>query len=130
MPPRKRRQRGYIEQLPSGNYRAVAYAGVDLLTRRPRYHRETVKTYDDAKKALVKLQSEIDEDRAPKSDITVRQAIDQWLDLAKLEDTTRERYQDLIRLYILLGRRPTGECRLVPLLRLGPREQPRVVLTT
>src|SRR3954453_19005921 len=67
MPPRKRRQRGYIEQLPSGNYRAVAYAGVDLLTRRPRYHRKTVKTYDDAKKALVKLQSEIDEDRAPSS---------------------------------------------------------------
>ena len=80
MPPRKRRQRGYVEQLPSGNYRAVVYAGVDLLTRRPRYHRTTVKTYDDAKKALVKLQSEIDEDRAPKSDMTVRQAIDQWLD--------------------------------------------------
>jgi integrase len=74
MPPRKRRQRGHIEQLPSGNYRAVAYAGVDLLTRRPRYHRKTVKTYDDAKKALIKLQSEIDEDRAPKSDVTVRQA--------------------------------------------------------
>ena len=29
----------------------MAYAGVDLLTRRPRYHRKTVKTYDDAKKA-------------------------------------------------------------------------------
>jgi len=67
----------------------VAYAGVDLLTGRPRYHRETVKTYDDAKKALVRLQSEIAE------------AIDQWLDVAKLEDTTRERYQDLIRLFIL-----------------------------
>jgi integrase len=101
MPPRKRRQRGYIEQLPSGNYRAVAYAGVDLLTRRPRYQRKTVKTYDDAKKALVRLQNEIDEDKAPKSNITVRQAIEQWLEVAKLEDTTRERYQDLIRLYVL-----------------------------
>ena len=71
MPPRKRRQRGYIEQLPSGNYRAVTYAGIDLLTRRPRYIRETVKTYDAAKKALVKLQHQVDEDRHPKSDITV-----------------------------------------------------------
>src|SRR4051794_8633263 len=101
MPPRKRRQRGYIEQLPSGNHRAVAYAGVDLLTRRPRYLRKTVKTFDEAKKALVKLQSEIDEDKAPKSNITVRQAIEQWLEVAALEDTTRERYQDLIRLYVL-----------------------------
>jgi hypothetical protein len=81
----ERRQRGYIEQLPSGNHRAVASAGFDLLTLWPRYHRETVKTYDDAKKAPVTLQSEIDEDRAPKSDITVRQAIDQWLDVAKLK---------------------------------------------
>jgi hypothetical protein len=36
----------------------------------------------------------------PKSAITVGQAIAQWLEVAKLEDTTRERYEDLIRLYI------------------------------
>ena len=101
MPPRKRRQRGYIEQLPSGNYRAVAYAGTDLLTRRPRYLRQTVASYDDARKVLVRLQSQIDEDRQPKSNITVRQAIEQWLDVAVLEDTTRERYEDLIRLYVM-----------------------------
>jgi hypothetical protein len=101
MPPQKRRQRGYIEQLPSGNYRAVTYAGTDLLTRRPRYIRETVKTYDAAKKALVKLQHQVDEDKHPKSDITVGQAIEQWLEVAALEDTTRERYADLILLYIL-----------------------------
>ena len=33
--------------------------------------------------------------------ITVRQAIEQWLEVAALEDTTRERYDDLIRLYVL-----------------------------
>ena len=31
--PRRRRPRGYIERLPSGNYRAVVYAGVDLIDR-------------------------------------------------------------------------------------------------
>jgi hypothetical protein len=31
----------------------------------------------------------------------VRQAIAQWLDVAELENTTRERYDDLIRLHIL-----------------------------
>ncbi len=50
---------------------------------------------------LVRLQSQIDEDKQPKSNITVRQAIEQWLDVAVLEDTTRERYEDLIRLYVM-----------------------------
>lgn len=42
-----------------------------------------------------------EEDRHPKTAITVRQAIAQRLEVAELEDTTRERYEDLIRLYIL-----------------------------
>src|SRR5207344_2136098 len=61
----------------------------------------TVKTYEAAKKELTKLQRQVDEDKHPKSDITVAQAIEQWLDVAALEDTTRERYADLIKLYIL-----------------------------
>jgi integrase len=98
---RRRRPRGYIQQLPSGSYRAVVYAGVDLLTGRPRYIRETTKTHDAAKSAMTKLQRQVDEDKHPKSSITVRQAIEQWLDVAQLGDTTRERYDDLIRLYVL-----------------------------
>jgi integrase len=31
----------------------------------------------------------------------VRQAVEQWLDVAEIQDTTRDRYEDLIRLYIL-----------------------------
>ena len=50
---------------------------------------------------MTRLQGQVDEDRHPKSATTVRQAIAQWLDVAELEDTTRERYSDLIRLYIL-----------------------------
>ena len=101
MPARKRRARGSIEELPSGSYRAVVYAGTDPLTRKPRYLRKTVETYDAAEKELTKLQSQVDEDKHPKSAITVRQAIDQWFEVVELEDTTRERYADLIRLYIL-----------------------------
>ncbi len=50
--------------------------------------------------ALTRLQGQVDEDRHPKSDITVGRAIEQWLEVASLEDTTRERYDDLIRIYI------------------------------
>jgi integrase len=101
MPARKRRPRGHIETLPSGSFRAVVYAGTDPLTRRARYLRETVGTYDEAEKALTRLQGQVDEDKHPKSNITVRQAIESWLEVAALEDTTRERYDDLIRLYIM-----------------------------
>ena len=36
MPPRKRRTRGHIEQLPSGSFRAIVYGGIDPLTGRER----------------------------------------------------------------------------------------------
>jgi integrase len=101
MPPRKRRQRGSILPLPSGSYRVTVYAGKDVLTGKTRQLRETAKTYDDAKKVLTRLQRQVDEDNQPKSNITVRQAVEQWLEVAVLEETTRERYDDLIRLYVL-----------------------------
>lgn len=101
MPPRKRRTRGHIGELPSGSFRVVVYAGTDPLTGKPRQLRETAPDFDEAKKTLTRLQRQVDEDQHPKSDITVRQAVEQWLEVAALEDTTRERYDDLIRLYIL-----------------------------
>ena len=59
------------------------------------------RTYDQAEVALTRLQAQVDEDRHPKSGITVGQAVSQWLEVVELEDTTRERYQDLIRIYII-----------------------------
>ena len=100
MPARRRRGRGYIEELPSGSYRAAVYAGIDSLTGKERYLRETSKTYAAAQVALTRLQGQVDEERHPKAALTL-QAIAKWLEVAELEDTTRERYDDLIRLYIL-----------------------------
>ena len=78
----------------------MVYAGIDPLTGKQRYVRETHVTYAQAELALTRLQSQVDEDRHPKSGITVGQAVAQWLDVVDLEDTTRERYEDLIRIYI------------------------------
>ncbi len=103
MPPRSRRGRGYIEELPSGSFRAVVPAGRDPLTGRRRSLRETVDTYAEAKVALTRLQSQVDENRHPKSAITLSELIERWLEVADLEETTRDRYEDLIRLYV----RPT-----------------------
>ncbi|BBF99674.1 MULTISPECIES: tyrosine-type recombinase/integrase [Pseudonocardia] len=101
MPPQKRRSRGYIEELPSGSFRAEVFAGIDPLTGKKRKLRETCKTHAEAKKALTKLQRQVDENKQPKSSITVGQAVAQWLEVADLQPTTQERYDDLIRLYVL-----------------------------
>ncbi|MDT5413058.1 MAG: integrase [Mycobacterium sp.] len=103
MPPRKRRPRGHIEELASGSFRAIVYAGVDPLTRKPRYLKETSRTYAAAEVALTDLQGQVDDERHPKTNITVAQALDQWLEVATLAETTRDRYEDLIRIYL----RPT-----------------------
>src|SRR6266536_6069956 len=100
MPGAKRRPRGHIRELPSGSFQVIVYAGADPLTKKPRYIRETVKTYADAELALTRLQGQIDLNRHPKTNITLGQAIARWLEIARFEDTTRERYEDLIRLYI------------------------------
>ncbi|HEY7047461.1 MAG TPA: hypothetical protein VH373_09585, partial [Jatrophihabitantaceae bacterium] len=97
MPPRRRRPRGHIEELPSGRFRAIVYAGIDPLTGKQRYLKETAESHPAAELALTRLQSRVDENRHPKSAITVGQAISRWLEVAKLEDTTRDRYEDLIR---------------------------------
>jgi hypothetical protein len=106
----RRRRRGYIEELPSGSFRAVVYVGIDPLTGRLRYLRETAPSHDAAEVALSKLHQQVDENRHPKSAITMAQALEQWLDVADLEETTRDRYEDLIRLYILprLGAKQAG----------------------
>ena len=101
VPPRPRRRRGYVEPLPSGSFRAVVYAGTDPLTRDDIRLRETCRTRAEAEKALTKLQGQVDENRQPKSSITVATAVAQWMEVADLEVTTRERYEDLIRLYIM-----------------------------
>lgn len=100
MPAPKRRPRGHIEELASGSWRAIVYAGTDPLTGQPRRLRETTKTRAAAEVTLTRLQRQVDEEQQPKTAIMVRQAVVRWLEVAELEDTTRERYDDLIRLYI------------------------------
>jgi hypothetical protein len=98
--PTKRRQRGYIEQLPSGAWRAEAYAGVDPLTGKRRRIRTTAKSKRAAEIELTKLLAQVDEGRQPRSNVTVRQVVEMWLDVVELEDTTRQRYEGLVRRYV------------------------------
>jgi integrase len=60
------------------------YAGVEPLSGREHRARETCPTLADAKMALTRLQRQVDERKHPKSGITVREAIQQWLEVAEL----------------------------------------------
>lgn len=103
MAARRRRPRGHIEARPNGTFRAIVYAGIDPLTGKQRYLRKTVGTYPQAEIELTKLLGQVDEQRQPRSAIAVGQLVEKWLDVSELEDTTRQRYEGLVRLYI----RPT-----------------------
>lgn len=95
----KRSTRGNLTVLPSGNIRVRVYAGIDPLTGKRRYLTET-HSPDEAEIALTRLQNQVDEKRHPRSKVTVGQVIEQWLEVAEHETSTRERIEDLVRLYI------------------------------
>src|SRR6266542_3579915 len=76
------------------------YAVTDLRAGRERYVCEAAGTCGAAEVALTRLRGQVDEDRHPKSAVTLGPAVAQWLEVAKLEDTTCERDEDLIRIYI------------------------------
>ena len=96
----KRRSLGHIEERSNGSFRVIVYAGRDPLTGKDRRLRKTFATYAEAQVELVRLQGDVHAQRHPRSDITVDQALAQWLEVADHQATTRERYDDLIRLYL------------------------------
>jgi hypothetical protein len=73
---------------------------VDPLTGKERYLRRSAKTYAQAEIELTQLLVQVDEQRHPRSAVTVGKVFDKWLEVAYLEATARQRYERLIRPYI------------------------------
>lgn len=109
-----RRARGEVEQLPSGSFRVRVYAGLDPLSRKRHYLVETVPAGPGAAKQADKVRArmlnEVDERRASRTNATVDELLDRYLDVVEVEVTTRDGYERMARLYIrpLLGRIPIG----------------------
>jgi integrase len=110
----RRRTRGRIEVLPSGALRVSVYAGQNPVTKQRHYLREVVpagpKSAAQAEKVRTRLLSEVDDQRNARTNATVGQLLDRYLDVLKIEDTTRAGYERLIRLHIrpVLGALPIG----------------------
>lgn len=60
---------------------------------------ETCADWGQAEVALTQMQNQVDENRHPRSAISMAAAIEPWLEVADLEETTRDRYEDLIRVH-------------------------------
>lgn len=90
------RQQGRIEER-GGNLRVVVYAGLDPVTGKRTYKRETIRGNDDAawKKARNKRTefiAEVLKQRNASTSVNFGYAIDEWFRKADLEDTTRHGY--------------------------------------
>lgn len=118
MPPtgstRRRRTRGEIETLPSGSLRVRVYAGIDPISGKRHYLTQVVpagkNAAKEAERARTRLQSEVDDRRNPRTNATVTQLMDRYLDMLDVEDTTRAGYEGITRLHInpLLGELAVG----------------------
>ncbi|TCC64747.1 GntR family transcriptional regulator [Kribbella pittospori] len=114
-PKRRQRARGSVEELPSGALRVVVYAGIDPVTKRRHYLRETIaantpKAAEEAERAIRRLQSQVDERRQPRTNASVSQLIERHLELAELDETTRRTYRGYVRNHIepLIGHVKVG----------------------
>ncbi|HEX6234310.1 MAG TPA: hypothetical protein VFZ63_14375 [Jiangellaceae bacterium] len=92
---RRKRQRGSIEDLPSGALCVKVYAGIDPVSKRRRYLTQTIPpgpdTAKSAEKALTRLVNQIDERRNPRTTATANQVLDRWLDVLDVEASTPAR---------------------------------------
>lgn len=112
---RRLRQRGEVEELPSGALRVKVYAGEDPLTGRRHFLRETIPASPtaarEAEQARARLLNQVDEGRNPRTKATVNQLMDRYLDVLDVDVTTRTSYEGYIRNHIrpLLGKLPIGK---------------------
>jgi integrase len=76
------------------------YAGVDPLTGKRLYLTESTSDEREAERILTRFQAEVDAQRNARTRAVFSLAIEEWLKVHELEDTTREGYEMYARRYI------------------------------
>jgi|GEM_PF-1354424 len=95
------RPRGNIEPRGDGSFRVRVYAGIDPVTRKPHYLKETVYGLSAAKKKRTELLHQVDQGRAAKTSCTFNHLLDKYFeqDLG-LADKTLKDYRQMADDYI------------------------------
>ncbi|HTK66596.1 MAG TPA: tyrosine-type recombinase/integrase [Pseudonocardia sp.] len=91
-PVRSGRDRGSVERR-GGSFRVKVYAGLDPQTGRRLYLTGSASTQREAERIRTKLQAEVDAKRATKTRATLNAAIDDWLRLHEVEESTLAGYR-------------------------------------
>jgi integrase len=109
-----RTRRGNIEAR-GGGYRIRVYGGVDPVTRKEIYLKETIPAGPNAKrqaeKALTRLQNQVDERRAPRTSASLDQLLDRYFKVGlDVAPSTRRDYVSKANRHIrpVLGSTPIG----------------------
>lgn len=80
---RVKRQRGEIEESPSGSLRVKVYAGIDPITKKRHYLTETIPAgptaRKEAEKSRTRFLAQVDDRRNPRTRATVDQLLDRQL---------------------------------------------------
>jgi hypothetical protein len=97
MPPRKART-GHVEQLPSGAFRAVVYAGTDPLTWRRQYLKSgSVSAEEQVCIELGKLLGQAADGQAPETGATVARLLDDYAAVVGWDVSTGATNEGFIR---------------------------------
>ncbi len=107
---RKPRAKGSIERR-GNSFRVKVYAGIDPLTGKRMYLRESTTDEKEAQRILRRFLAEVDASRHAKTNATLSVAVDEWLRTLEIEESTREAYEMYARRYIkpALGDQPVGK---------------------
>lgn len=106
----KGRPRGSIERR-GNSLRVQVYAGVDPLTGKRLYLRESTTDEKEAERILTRLTAQVDEQRHAKTRGTVRAAFEDWLRVHEIEESTLASYEGYLRHHIgpAFGDEPIGK---------------------
>ncbi|GAA5120033.1 tyrosine-type recombinase/integrase [Haloechinothrix salitolerans] len=110
----EKRARGTIDQLPSGASRVRVYAGRDPITGKRYDATEIIPAGPHAEraaeKALTKLVHQVDERRHPKTNATINQLLDRYLEQSTVARNTKSTYRTNIDKHIrpLIGKLKVG----------------------
>lgn len=105
----KPRARGTIERR-GNSLRVKVYAGIDPLTGKRLYLRESTTDEREAERILSRLCAQVAEQRHARTRATLRKAFEDWLRVHEIEESTRASYEAYLRLYVgpALGDEPVG----------------------
>jgi integrase len=109
-PAASRRPRGAIRQR-GRSFQVIVYAGLDPLTGRKLYLRESTTDGAEAQRILRRLTAQVDDGRHAKTNASFRTAMEAWLRTHEIAETTRASYEMYARvdLYPAFGDEPIGK---------------------